>query len=162
MEGGEVVVIGLARSGIAAASFLAQRGARVVAADAKGEAEIGEEARALRGKGGRLELGPHRLETFAGASMVVVSLGVPWELPELEAARSRGVAVIAEIELAFRHLEGRVAAITGTKGKSTTTAALGAMLREAGMDARVGGNIGAPLIGLVEGSTDATAFAVEV
>ena len=70
--------------------------------------------------------------------------------------------VIAEIELAFRHLKGRVAAITGTKGKSTTTAALGAMLREAGVDARVGGNIGAPLIGLVEGSTEATAFAVEV
>jgi UDP-N-acetylmuramoylalanine--D-glutamate ligase len=70
--------------------------------------------------------------------------------------------VIAEIELAFRHLKGRVAAVTGTKGKSTTTAALGAMLREAGFDARVGGNIGAPLVGLVEGSTDATVFAVEV
>ena len=64
--------------------------------------------------------------------------------------------MIAEIELAFRHLEGRVAAVTGTKGKSTTTAALGAMLREAGFDARVGGNIGAPLVGLVEGSTEAT------
>ena len=70
--------------------------------------------------------------------------------------------MIAELELAFRHLEGRVAAITGTKGKSTTTAALGAMLREAGFDARVGGNIGAPLVGLVEGSTKATTFAVEV
>jgi len=162
MEGGEVVVIGLARSGIAAAEFLARRGARVVAADTKGEAEIGEEARGLRGKGVRLELGPHRRETFTGASMVVVSPGVPWELPELEAARAEGVPVVAEIELAFRHLEGRLAAITGTKGKSTTTAALGAMLREAGLDARVGGNIGAPLIGLVDGSTPATAFAVEV
>ena len=162
MEGGEVVVIGLARSGIAAAEFLARRGARVVATDTKGEAEIGEEARGLRGKGVRLELGPHRRETFTGASMVVVSPGVPWELPELEAARAEGVPVVAEIELAFRHLEGRLAAITGTKGKSTTTAALGAMLREAGLDARVGGNIGAPLIGLVDGSTPATAFAVEV
>ena len=162
MEGGEVVVIGLARSGIAAAEFLARRGARVVATDTKGEAEIGEEARGLRGKGVRLELGPHRRETFTGASMVVVSPGVPWELPELEAARAEGVPVVAEIELAFRHLEGRLAAITGTKGKSTTTAALGAMLREAGLDARVGGNIGAPLIGLVDGSTPATTFAVEV
>ena len=162
MEGGEVVVIGLARSGIAAAEFLARRGARVVAADTKGEAEIGEEARGLRGKGVRLELGPHRRETFTGASMVVVSPGVPWELPELEAARAEGVPVVAEIELAFRHLEGRLAAITGTKGKSTTTAALGAMLREAGLDARVGGNIGSPLIGLVDGSTPATTFAVEV
>jgi len=92
----------------------------------------------------------------------VVSPGVPWELPELEAARRAGVPVIAEIELAFRHLKGRVLAVTGTKGKSTTTAALGAMLREWRPDVRVGGNIGAPLIGLVEGSTDETLFAVEV
>ena len=110
----------------------------------------------------RLELGPHRRETFLGRELVVVSPGVPWELAELEAARGAGIPVIAEIELAFQHLRGEVAAITGTKGKSTTTAALGAMLREAGRDARVGGNIGAPLVGLVEGSTEATAFAVEV
>src|SRR4030042_65477 len=102
MEGGEVVVIGLARSGIAAASFLARQG-----------------------------------------------------------AREAGVPVIAEIELAFRHLDGRIAAVTGTKGKSTTTAALGAMLREAGFDARGGGNIGSPLIGLVENSTGTPPFAVE-
>jgi UDP-N-acetylmuramoylalanine--D-glutamate ligase len=94
--------------------------------------------------------------------MVVVSPGVPWDLPVLAAARRAGVPVIAEVELAFRHLQGRVAAVTGTKGKSTTTAALGAMLREAGLDARVGGNIGSPLVGLVEGSTPATTFAVEV
>ncbi|HXK12506.1 MAG TPA: UDP-N-acetylmuramoyl-L-alanine--D-glutamate ligase [Vicinamibacteria bacterium] len=162
MEGREIVVIGLARSGIAAAEFLARRGVAVVAADRKGEAEIGAEALGLRARGVRLELGPHRVETFTGASMVVVSPGVPWELPALEAARGAGVPVVAEIELAFRHLEGRLAAVTGTKGKSTTTAALGAMLREAGFDARVGGNIGSPLIGLVGGSTPATTFAVEV
>jgi UDP-N-acetylmuramoylalanine--D-glutamate ligase len=160
--GDTVVVIGLARSGIAAAEFLARRGSSVVATDAKGEGDLPREALALRERGVRLELGGHRRETFTGASMVVVSPGVPWELPDLEAARAAGVPVIAEIELAFRHLEGRVAAITGTKGKTTTTAALGAMLREAGFDARVGGNIGAPLVGLVEGSTEATTFAVEV
>ena len=162
MEGNVVVVIGLARSGIAAAEFLARRGATVVAADAKAESALPPEALGLRERGVRLELGEHREETFTGAAMVVVSPGVPWELPALAAARAKGVPVIAEIELAFRHLRGRVAAITGTKGKSTTTAALGAMLREAGFDARVGGNIGSPLVGLVEGSTDATAFAVEV
>ncbi len=156
------MVIGLARSGIAAAEFLARRGASVVATDTKSEGELPGEALALRERGVRLELGGHRRETFTGATMVVVSPGVPWELPELEAARAAGVPVIAEIELAFRHLAGRVAAITGTKGKTTTTAALGAMLREAGFDARVGGNIGAPLVGLVEGSTEATTFAVEV
>jgi UDP-N-acetylmuramoylalanine--D-glutamate ligase len=157
-----VVVIGLARSGIAAAEFLARRGASVVATDRKSEGELPGAALALRERGVRLELGGHRRETLTGASMVVVSPGVPWELPELEAARAAGATVIAEIELAFRHLEGRVAAITGTKGKTTTTAALGAMLREAGFDARVGGNIGEPLVGLVEGSTKATTFAVEV
>jgi UDP-N-acetylmuramoylalanine--D-glutamate ligase len=157
-----VVVVGLARSGVAAAEFLARRGTAVVAADRKAEAELAADALALREKGVRLETGPHRAETFTGAAMVVVSPGVPWELAELAAAREAGVPVIAEIELAFRHLEGRVAAVTGTKGKSTTTAALGAMLREAGFDARVGGNIGAPLVGLVEGSTGATTFAVEV
>jgi UDP-N-acetylmuramoylalanine--D-glutamate ligase len=162
VEGNAVVVIGLARSGIAAAEFLARRGASVVATDTKTERELAGVAPRLRALGVRLELGGHRLETFTGASMVVVSPGVPWERPELAAAREAGVPVIAELELAFRHLEGRVAAITGTKGKSTTTAALGAMLREAGFDARVGGNIGAPLVGLVEGSTKATLFAVEV
>ena len=160
--GASVVVVGLARSGIAAAAFLARRGASVVAVDRKREDELPREALALRDAGVRLELGAHRRPTFERASLVVVSPGVPWELEELEAARRAGVPVIAEIELGFRHLKGRVAAITGTKGKSTTTAALGAMLHEAGMDARVGGNIGAPLVGLVEGSTEATAFAVEV
>jgi UDP-N-acetylmuramoylalanine--D-glutamate ligase len=156
------VVVGLARSGVAAAGFLARRGASVVATDLKGEVELPEEALSLRGHGVRLELGAHRVETFTGASMIVVSPGVPWDLPELLAARRAGVPVVAEIELAFRHLQGRLAAVTGTKGKSTTTAALGAMLREAGGDVRVGGNIGSPLIGLVEGASPATTFAVEV
>ena len=86
----------------------------------------------------------------------------PASLPELEEARRCGISVIGEIELAWRNLRGRVVAVTGTKGKSTTTAALGAMLREGGGDARVGGNIGDPLIGLVGGSTVDTRFAVEV
>jgi UDP-N-acetylmuramoylalanine--D-glutamate ligase len=159
--GKHVVVVGLARSGVAAAAFLARRGASVTAVDRKPESEL-PEALALRELGVKLELGPHRRETFLASELVVVSPGVPWELEELEAAREAGIPVIAEIELAFQNLRGDVAAITGTKGKSTTTAALGAMLREAGKDARVGGNIGAPLIGLVEGSTEATAFAVEV
>jgi UDP-N-acetylmuramoylalanine--D-glutamate ligase len=158
----DAVVVGLARSGVAAAEFLARRGASVVATDRKPEGELQAEAMRLEPLGVRLELGGHRRETFVSASMVVVSPGVPWELPELEAARGAGVGVLAEIELAFRHLKGRVAAVTGTKGKSTTTAALGAMLRAGGGDVRVGGNIGEPLISLVDGSTDATVFVAEV
>jgi UDP-N-acetylmuramoylalanine--D-glutamate ligase len=162
VEGKPIVVVGLARSGIAAAEFLARRGEAVVATDLREAGQLPAEAMRLAERGVRLELGGHQRETFVGAAQVVVSPGVPWEAPALLAARAAGVPVIGEIELAFRHLRGRVAAVTGTKGKSTTTAALGAMLKESGGDVRVGGNIGEALIGLVEGSTADTVFAVEV
>jgi UDP-N-acetylmuramoylalanine--D-glutamate ligase len=97
-----------------------------------------------------LELGGHRAEAFAGADLVVVSPGVPWDLPELEAARAAGVLVIAELELGFRHMPGRVAAT------------LGAILREAGRDVRVGGNIGDAATGLLDGTGEATVFVLEV
>jgi UDP-N-acetylmuramoylalanine--D-glutamate ligase len=162
LAGKTVVVVGLARSGVAAAELLAGRGARVVATDSKPEGELAQEAVSLRDKGVRLEAGGHRAETFRRADLVVVSPGVPWNAPELEEARAAGVSVIGELELGFRFLKGRVVAVTGTKGKSTTTAALGAMLREAGGDVRVGGNIGQAVSGLVEGSTEATTFVLEV
>ena len=157
-----VVVVGLARSGVAAALLLAGRGEEVVATDLKGPGELQEEALRLEAAGVKLELGSHEAATFARASRVVVSPGVPFDLPELVAARRAGIPVLAEIELASLYLKGTVAAVTGTKGKSTTTAALGLMLKEAGRDARVGGNIGEALSSLVEGSTDETVFAVEV
>ena len=157
------MVVGLARSGVAAAEFLARRGASVVAADRKGEGELPAEALALREKGVRLELGAHRRETFTGASMVVVSPGVPWELPELEAARAAGVPVIAEIELAFRHLAGpRGRGHRARRASPRPPPPSARCCARPGCDVRVGGNIGAPLIGLVEGSTADTVFAVEV
>jgi UDP-N-acetylmuramoylalanine--D-glutamate ligase len=162
LEGQSVVVVGLARSGIAAARFLAERGARVVATDRKPSNELEAEALRLEESGVRLEVGEHNQGTFTGAALVVVSPGVPWNLPELEAARRAGVPVIAELELGFRQITGTVAAVTGTKGKSTTTAALGAMLREAREDARVGGNIGHALTGLLEGAGRETIFVLEV
>jgi UDP-N-acetylmuramoylalanine--D-glutamate ligase len=162
VAGKRVVVVGLARSGVAAAGFLARRGARVVAADRKSEGELEAGALSLRDEGVTLELGTHRMETFTAADMVVVSPGVPWDLRELAAARARGVPVMAELELGFRVIPGQVAAVTGTKGKSTTTAALGAMLLEMGRDVRVGGNIGQAVTGLVEGATARTQFVLEV
>jgi UDP-N-acetylmuramoylalanine--D-glutamate ligase len=162
LAGKQVVVVGLARSGIAAAEFLLRRGARVVATDRRPAAELQAEAVTLQERGVRLELGAHHERTFTGADLVVVSPGVPWDLPELRAARDAGVAVMAELELGFRHMRGTVAAVTGTKGKSTTTAALGAMLAEAGRDVRVGGNIGQAVTGLVDGATDQTVFVLEV
>ena len=162
LAGKGVVVVGLARSGVAAAELVASRGARVVATDSKPEGELAQEALTLRDQGMRLEAGGHRVDTFRQADLVVVSPGVPWNAPELEAARAAGAEVIGELELGYRLLKGTVVAVTGTKGKSTTTAALGAMLRENGGDVRVGGNIGTALSGLVDGSTDATTFVLEV
>jgi UDP-N-acetylmuramoylalanine--D-glutamate ligase len=162
LSGRRVVVVGLARSGLSAAAFLSERGARVVATDSKRASALPAEVGGLESRGIQLELGGHRRETFAGADLVVVSPGVPWQLPELEAARARGVEVMAEVELAYRFATGTVAAVTGTKGKSTTTAALGAMLSAAGRDARVGGNIGRPFISLLEGQTPRTVFVLEV
>jgi UDP-N-acetylmuramoylalanine--D-glutamate ligase len=162
LEGKSAVVVGMARSGVAAAEFLLRRGARVVATDRKPAAELPPEVTRLGEKGARLALGGHDASTFTGADLVVVSPGVPWDLPELVASRRAGVEVMAELELGYRCLSGTVAAITGTKGKSTTTAALGAMLKEAGQDVRVGGNIGEAVTGLVEGSTDKTVFVLEV
>jgi UDP-N-acetylmuramoylalanine--D-glutamate ligase len=162
LAGQRVLVVGLARSGIAAARFCVDRGARVVATDNKTEAQIGDEVLGSLAPGTALELGGHRSASFTAADLVVVSPGVPWELPELEAARSAGVKVIAELELAYRALVGRVVAVTGTKGKSTTTTAIGAMLQQEGWDVRVGGNIGTPAIELVSGATSATVFVLEV
>lgn len=162
LEGKSAVVVGMARSGVAAAEFLLRRGARVLATDRKPAAELPPEVNGLKEKGAKLALGGHNPATFTGADLVVVSPGVPWDLPELVAARRAGVEVMAELELGFRCLEGTVAAITGTKGKSTTTAALGAMLKQAGKDVRVGGNIGEAVTGLVEGSTPDTIFVLEV
>jgi len=162
LAGKQVVVVGLARSGVAAAEFLVRHGARVVATDRRPADELQAEAMTLARQGVRLELGGHHERTFTAADMVVVSPGVPWDLPELVAARGAGVSVMAELELGFRHIRGPVAAVTGTKGKSTTTAALGAMLAELGRDVRVGGNIGQAVTGLVDGAGDDTVFVLEV
>src|SRR5262245_48840557 len=161
VAGQRVVVVGLARSGVAAARLLARRGASVVATDSQPAHQLAEEALSL-GAVARLALGSHRDAGIDGADLVVVSPGVPWQLPELQAARARGVPVLAEIELGFRLLTGSVAAVTGTKGKSTTTAALGAMLRAGTSDVRVAGNIGEPLTARLDGATPETVFVLEV
>jgi UDP-N-acetylmuramoylalanine--D-glutamate ligase len=153
-----VVVVGAARSGIAAAELLAERGARVTLSDLRSDVP---EAERLRARGVTLELGAHDAETLATSDLVVLSPGVPPDQPAILSARARGVPVIAEIELAFRWLRGRVIAITGTKGKSTTTALTGRMLETAGFKVTVGGNIGAPLSAQVAESTPDTLHVVE-
>jgi UDP-N-acetylmuramoylalanine--D-glutamate ligase len=161
VAGKRILVVGLARSGVAAARFLAGRGALVVAADRKPAQQLPEEALSLSSLGVALALGPHAPALFEAAELVVVSPGVPWDNRDLVAVRERGVPVLAELELGARFILGGIAAITGTKGKSTTTAALGEMLRAGGGDVRVGGNIGRPVTGLLDGATAATSFVLE-
>jgi UDP-N-acetylmuramoylalanine--D-glutamate ligase len=153
-----VTVAGAARSGLAAAELLARRGARVTLSETRAELPEGERLRAL---GVALELGGHLRETFTGADLVVLSPGVSPEQPMVQAARDHGVPIITEIELASRWLLGRVIAITGTKGKSTTTALTGRILEAAGFKVTVGGNIGAPLSAQVSDSTPETFHVVE-
>jgi UDP-N-acetylmuramoylalanine--D-glutamate ligase len=119
----------------------------------------GEEA--LRAAGVRLELGFHSPETLAASDLIVLSPGVPANQPAIAAARETGVHVMGELELASRWLKGRVVAITGTKGKSTTTTLTGRMLQAGGYRVLVGGNIGAALSAQVDDSTEDTIHVVE-
>jgi UDP-N-acetylmuramoylalanine--D-glutamate ligase len=158
LAGREVLVVGLGRSGQAAARALVRRGAVVTGNDARA-ALPPEVASALEAAGVRLVLGGHEPARFATAELIVLSPGVP-PIPALDAADRAGVPVVSEVELAFRLLRAPVAAITGTNGKSTTTELLGAMVRAAGLRAFVGGNLGEPLIEAAE--REATEGALDV
>ncbi|MFA5910116.1 MAG: UDP-N-acetylmuramoyl-L-alanine--D-glutamate ligase [Vicinamibacterales bacterium] len=158
VSGQRVLVVGAARSGVAAAHLLARRGAVVTLTDRK--PAIPEEAD-LRAAGVRLELGGHQVASFEAANLVVMSPGVPLDLPEVARARAVGVPVIGELELASRWLRGPIVAITGTKGKSTTTTLVGRMLEAAGRRVLVGGNIGYPVSAQVEASTADTVHVIE-
>jgi UDP-N-acetylmuramoylalanine--D-glutamate ligase len=158
VAGQRVTVVGAARSGVAAAELLVRRGALVTLTDVR--EQIADAGR-LRAAGVQLELGRHDLRTFTASNLIVLSPGVPATLPELAAARAAGVPVIGELELASRWLRGRVVAITGTKGKSTTTTLTGRMLQAGGLKVLVGGNIGNALSAQVDASTDDTIHVVE-
>ena len=158
VDGRRVLVVGAARSGVAAAHLLARRGARVTLTDRAAAIAAADD---LRGAGVALDLGGHDAHLFVAADLVVTSPGVPPELPELAAARAAGVPVIGELELAARWVRGPIVAITGTKGKSTTTTLVGRMLQASGRTVLVGGNIGVPLSAHVEASTPDTIHVVE-
>jgi UDP-N-acetylmuramoylalanine--D-glutamate ligase len=159
VEGKRIVVVGAARSGIAAAALLARRGARVTLADLKPELP---DAASIEAQGVTLGLGPHDPTLFTSADLIVLSPGVPLRQAVLTRARRAKVPIIGEVELASRMLRGRIIAITGTKGKSTTTTLVGRVLASAGLRASVAGNIGDPLSAKVESSTDDTIHVVEV
>jgi UDP-N-acetylmuramoylalanine--D-glutamate ligase len=153
-----VLVVGAARSGVAAAEVLARRGAIVTLTEIRQTVDAADR---LRAAGITVELGGHKTETIAAADLIVVSPGVPLDQPIFEVARQRGTEIIGELELAWRWTRGRVIAITGTKGKSTTTTLIGRMLGAAGHTTLVGGNIGVPLSAQVDASTPETVHVVE-
>ena len=159
VAGRKVVVVGAARSGVAAAELLVRRGATVTLTDVR--PSIQEDTQ-LRNAGVQLELGGHRPETLRAADLIVLSPGVPPTQQDVATARAAGVPVMGELELASRWLRGRVVAITGTKGKSTTTTLTGRMLEAGGHRVLVGGNIGHALSAQVDASTDETIHVVEV
>ncbi len=161
LAGKHVLVVGLARTGIATALFCAARGAHVTATEGRPESQIAETAAKLRAAGVALELGGHRAETFVQQDLIVPSPGVPPTMPALAAARAIGIPVWSEIELAWRFLRGRLICITGSNGKTTTTALTGHILEAAGLPVQVAGNIGTPLISRVELSCDAGFTVVE-
>jgi UDP-N-acetylmuramoylalanine--D-glutamate ligase len=145
LKGRRVTVVGLARSGLAAVRLLHSVGARVVATDTKSLEALGEQVRQLHALGVTLLVGGIHPEAVRDADLVVVSPGVPLDSPQLTPARAASRPIIGELELGWRAVEAETLAITGTNGKTTTTALTGALLAEQARPVLVAGNIGTPL-----------------
>jgi UDP-N-acetylmuramoylalanine--D-glutamate ligase len=157
-----VLVIGLARTGVATSLFCAKHHAIVTATDARPESEIGDSLTKLRGAGVALELGGHLEKTYLAQDLIVPSPVVPADDPLLVKARSKGITVWSEIELAYRFLEGELIGITGSNGKTTTTTLVHHILKMAGKKAILAGNVGTPLIACVEEMDAKTVSVVEL
>jgi UDP-N-acetylmuramoylalanine--D-glutamate ligase len=150
----KVLVMGAARSGIACAKFLTAHGATVALSDAQPLEKWSAEALTLKSEGVGCLAGEVPGWLLDNVDLVVISPGVPTKAIPLRYAERAGAEVIGEVELASRYLKGRIVAITGTNGKTTTTSLIGELLKDAGLPTQVGGNIGTPLISLVESSRD--------
>ena len=157
-----VLVVGLGKSGVAAAHFLQQRGARVTVSDSKPQTELNREIPALLDKGIVVETGGHGERTFRDQDLIVASPGVPYDVPQLVQARQLGVPVIGEVELAARFLRGTIIAITGSNGKTTTTTLVGEILEHAGKEVQVGGNIGMPVVSMVSAASEQSYNVLEI
>jgi len=162
LKGKKVLVVGLGKSGLAAALFLRRRGAQVTVSDIRSAEALAKDIPALLEEGINVEAGGHGLLTFRRQDLIVVSPGVPLDTPELVQAKGFGRPVIGELELAARFLKGKILAVTGSNGKTTTTSLLGEILEKAEFPTLVGGNIGVPVIALIEESTDQTWSVLEV
>ncbi len=162
LRGKRALVVGLARSGRAAAKILSSKGARVTVTDSRSPSSFPDEITELTRHKIGIELGLHREQTFVNQDLIVLSPGVPFDLPYLEAARRHKVSIVPEIEVASWFLKGSLMGITGSNGKTTTTSLLGKMLDSSGLPTFVGGNIGVPLISAVEKDSSDTLLVTEL
>ena len=162
LKGKRVLVVGAGKSGLSAALFLRAQGARVTVSDTRSSVALAGAIPALMEAGIMVEAGGHGLLTFRRQDLIVVSPGVPLDTPEVKQVIALGMPVIGELELASRFLKGQVIAITGSNGKTTTTTLAGKIFADAGLPTQVGGNIGLPVIELVEQSTADTVNVLEV
>jgi len=152
LNGKNVLVVGMKKSGMAMAEFLARHGARVHATDLKPLADLPGAAELL--DRWNIPFAGQSPGVFEDRDLIALSPDVPWDLPPLEVARARGVRVTGEVELAAPYLKGRTIGITGSNGKTTTTSLIGHILRESGVPVQVGGNIGTPVTAMLETSRD--------
>lgn len=157
-----VLVVGLGKSGVAAALFLRKRGARVTVSDARPSDALANEIPALLKAGVMVETGGHGVLTFRRQDLVVLSPGIPLSTPEVQQVLRLGTPLLGELELASQSLQGHIVAVTGSNGKTTTTALLGHIFTHAQRQTLVGGNIGLPVVDLVELSTPGTWNILEV
>ena len=142
----KALVVGMARSGVAAAELLCRTGCQVTVNDSKPREQLAEALLPLEGFSGVIyALGCPADAHVEGQDLIVVSPGVPLHLPFVKKARALNIPVIAEAELGYRYTRCPMAAITGTNGKTTTTALMGAIFRQAGFNTHVTGNIGLPI-----------------
>ena len=148
LQGRKVLVVGLGRSGVAAARLLLTQGAHVIGNDQRSANELSDDARRLADEGVELALGGHDAALFTSVDQIVLSPGVPM-LPALQAAERAGIPIASEIELAARFVRGTLVGITGTNGKSTVTTLVGDMCLRSGRPTFVGGNLGTPLVDVV-------------
>ena len=152
VKGKKILVVGLGKSGLAAALFLRRRGAQVTVSDLRSAQALSKEIPSLLEAGISVEAGGHGLLTFRRQDLIVVSPGVPLDTPELVQVRKLGLPILGELELAARFLQGNVLAITGSNGKTTTTTLCGDIFLAACLETIVAGNIGVPVIETVEAS----------
>lgn len=145
-QGAQVVVVGVGISNVPLIRYLVGKGAHVTACDRKSEAELGERAEQVRQLGVTLSTGPNYLAPLADHDLIFLTPGIPKHLPEIQTARERGATLLGEIGLVLENSQAPVIGITGSAGKTTTTTLIGHIMKEAGCEVHVGGNIGTPLV----------------